>query len=233
MNIKFTYRKSLDFSEREKRFLESESNKFGQVEIKTYSSRSGALDLVSIIETTLTFAVLTNLQAFTKGFIGEDWFKKLGVKARIELESELNQTKNFLKAYYDVFIRNEQNLQEAFVISETIGEVTLFVVINHYNMTDELLDKLPKALVDTYGKISLGHIEVESKTCQLYPDFKNNEWRYLFTPTFSAFGNYVDKYYDFKFSRMVQINSKREFIDRFELTEEDKYKVIINALIER
>ena len=233
MNIKFTYRKSLDFSEQEKDFLENKSTSFGQVEIKTYSSRSGALDLVSIVETTLSFALLTNLQAFIKGFIGEDWFKELGVKARSELESELKQAKNFLKAFYDVFIKDKQKLQEAFVISETIGEVTLFVVINHCNMTDELLDKLPKALVDTYGKISLGHIEIESKICQLYPDFKNSEWRYLFAPTFSAFGNYVDQYYDFKFNKMVQINSKEEFIEKFELIEEDKYKLIINALIER
>lgn len=233
MNIKFIYRQSLDFSEQEQDFLLKESNNFGLVEIKKYSSRSGALDLVSIIETGLTFIVLKNVQAFTKGFIGEDWFKNLGEKARKELEHEIIQAQGFIKAYFDVFVRNKTNKQEAFVISENIGDVTLYVVINHYNMTDQLLDKLPKALVDTYGKISLEYISIESKTCQLFPDFENNEWRYLFTPTYKGFGNFVDNYYDFKSNRQIQINSKQDFVDRFDLIDEDKYKLIINALIDR
>lgn len=53
MNIKFTYRESLDFSEEEKDFLENKSTSFGQVEIKPYSSSSGASDLVSIVKTTI------------------------------------------------------------------------------------------------------------------------------------------------------------------------------------
>jgi hypothetical protein len=185
MNIKFTYRQSLDLSEVEKYFISDKSQNFGSVEIKTYTSKQGALDLVSIIETTLTFAVLTNLNAFAKGFIGEDWFKNLGQITRQELESEMIQARKFIKAYYEVFVKNNDNTQEAFVISETIGEVTLFVVINHYQMTEELLDKLPQALVDCYGKISLGHIKVDSNTCQLFPDFANNKWRYLFNPSYN------------------------------------------------
>lgn len=233
MNIKFTYKQSLDFSEQEQEFLLNGSNSFGSVEIKKYSSRSGALDLVSIVEVCLTFMVLTNIQAFTKGFIGENWFKNLGEKTRQELISEILLAKDFIKTYFNVFVRNKTNRQEAFVISEIIGTTTLYVVINHFNMTDELIDKLPKALVETYGKISLDYIVAESKTCQLYPDFENNEWRYLFTPTYVAFGNYVDKYYDLKENRVFQINSKQEFVDRFDLIDEDKYKFIINSFVDR
>lgn len=233
MNIKFTYRQSLELSKSEQDFLLRESKYFGSVETKTYSSRSGALDLGSILETTLTFVAVTNLQAFGKGFIGEDWFKNLGNKTRKEIESEIIQAKAFIKAYFEVFVKNKENKQDAFVISETIGEVTLFVVINHYKMTDELLDRLPQALVDTYGKISLGYIDIESKVCQLFPDFEKNEWRYLFTPTFNGFGNFVDQYFDFRTNRQIQINSKLDFINRFDLIDEDKYKLIINALIDR
>jgi hypothetical protein len=233
MNIKFSYRQSLEFSENEQDFLLRTSRKFGTVETKTYSSRSGALDLVSIIETTLTFVVLTNFQAYSKGLIGEDWFKKLGIKTRQEIEAEIIQAKAFVEAYFEVFVKDKENRQEAFVITENIGEVTLFVVINHYNMNNELLEKLPKALVDTYGRISLGYIKIESNTCQLFPDFENNEWRYLFTPTLQGFGNFVDQYFDLKTNRLIKINSKLDFANRFNLNEEDKYKIIINSLIER
>ena len=232
MNIKFIYRQGLDFSQREQDFLFNESNNFGLVEIKKYSSRSGALDLVSIIETGVTFIVLTNIQAFTKGFIGEDWFKNLGEKARKELEQEMILAKGFINAYFDVFVRNNSNKREAYVISENIGDVTLYVVINHYDMTSQLLDKLPNALVDTYGKICLGYISVESKTCQLFPDFENNEWRYLFTPTYQGFGNFVDDYYDFKSNKHIKINSRQDFVDRFDLVDDDKYKLIIHPLID-
>lgn len=233
MDIGFTYKEGTEFSDIEKAFLMQKSKAFGKVTIKTYSTRFGTTDLVSLLEVSLIFAVVTNLQAFAKGFIGEDWFKALGQKTRLELENELKATKNFIKAYYDCFIRNKPNEQKAYVINEQIGDINLYVAINLYQMTDALLDKLPEALVDTYGKISLGYLDIESKICQLFPDFELNEWRYLFSPTYKGFGNYIDKYYDFKSNKLIRLNSKQDFIDRFDMIDEDKYKLIINALIVR
>lgn len=233
MKIKFIYRHSLDFFEQEKDFLLKESNNFGLVEIEKYSSRLGALDIVSIIETSLTFFILNSIKGFSAGFFGEDWFKNLGEKVRKELVAEIIQVRGFIRAYFDVFIKNKTNKQEAFLISVNIEDVTLYVVINHFNMTDQLLDKLPKALIDTYRKICLKQIIIESKICQLFPDFKKNEWRYLFTPTYVGFGNYVDNYYDFKLHKQIRINSEQVFSERFAVIDEDKYKFIINALIDR
>jgi hypothetical protein len=233
MHIKFTYRQGTQLSKDQSDFIFIESKKFGSVETKTYSFGSGAIDLISIINITLTSIVLSNLQAFTKGFFGEDWFKNLGEKTRQDLEAELRHRKAFIKAYFDIFVRNKENKNEAYVISEVIGDVTLYVVINHYNMTEELIRRLPQALVDTYGKISLGYVNVESKICQLFPDFESNEWRYLFAPTYKGFGNFIDQYFDFKTNKMIRINSKSEFLSNFNLVEEDMHKFIINAFIGR
>lgn len=233
MNIRFIYREKIFLTESEKEFIFREAKRFGTVEIKTFTTKFGSSDLVSIIETTLTFMVLTSIQAFAKGFFGEDWLKNLGQSTRNELVSEIIRAQSFIKAYYEVFVKNKKNKQEAFLISESIGEVTLYVVINHFKMSERLLDKLPQALVDTYGKISLGYIHVESNTCQLFPDFENDEWRYLFNPTYQGFGNFVDKYFDLRENRQYKINSKSEFINRFNLISEDKYKLIINPLLER
>lgn len=233
MNIKLTYSKLLNLSEAEQYFISKESRNFGVVDIKTYTSKFGALDLVSIIDSTLTFVVLKNSIAFAEGFIGEEWFKNLGKTTRQELASEIIQAKNFIKAYYEIFVKNNDITQEAFVISETIGEVNLFVVINHYRMTEELLNKLPQALVDCYGKISLGYIKIHSNTCQLFPDFATDEWRYLFNPSYQGFGNYVDQYFDLEVNKQFKIKTKAEFLEKFNLNNQDKYKLIINALIER
>lgn len=233
MYIKFAYKNTTVFSEQEEEFLFRDSKIFGWVETKKYSSRFGVTDLISIIETSLTFIILTNIRAFAKGFIGEDWFKRLGEKARREVEHEINQAQEFIKAYYNVFIRNKANEQEAHVFSMNIDDVILYVVINHYYMSDLLLYRLPKSLVDIYGRVYLGYIDVESKCCQLYPDFENNQWRYLFIPTNNAFGNYVDRFYDRNTNEIVQLKSKQDFLERFNLIDEDKYKLIINALIDR
>lgn len=233
MNIEFSYREGTNFPNNGKAFLIQESKTFGHVTIRTYKTRFGAIDLVTVLAASLSCIVKTGLQSFVKGFVGEDWLKALGAKARSELIKELKNTKYFIKAYYDCFIRNEPNIEQAYVITENIGDITLFVVLNHYQMTDILLDKLPQALVETYGKISLGYLDIESKICQLFPDFGRNEWRYLFSPTFSGFGNFVDRYYDLNSNEVILITSKEEFINRFDLKEEDKYKLIISGLIER
>lgn len=233
MKINFTYKKNLVLSPKKKNFLTNESGTFGEVTIKTYTSRFGTLDLVSLIETGLTFIALTNLQAYIKGFTGEDWFKKLGGNSRKEIENEIKTARNFIKAFYQVFVKHNDNFEEAYVLKESIGDITLYAVINHVGISDKLLNELPRAFVHAYGLICLEHVNVESKTCQLYPDFKTKEWRYLFMPTYNAFGKYVDKYYDFKLKKVIEINSKEEFISKFNLSNADKYKLIINAQLER
>jgi hypothetical protein len=233
MDIKFKYRSGLELPKDEHEFLTINSKKFGITEIRTYSSRFGSLDLDLFIETTLQFYVLRSFESFAKGFIGEDWLKNLGIESRKILESEMINAKYFIKAYYEVFVKSKNNRKKAVVISEMIEDVTLYAVINHHKITEELLNRLPHALVDTYGRISLGYINVESKTCQLFPDFEDNTWRFLFTPTYEGFGNFIDQYFDFKLNQMIKVESKSDFLEKFDITDEDKYKLIINAMIDR
>jgi hypothetical protein len=52
-------------------------------------------------------------------------------------------------------------------------------------------------------------------------------------PLYKGFGNFVDQYFDLEENEQFKINTKAEFIEKFNLSQEDKYKLIINALIER
>lgn len=228
MNIIFNYRYNLEFSKEEDEFLRIKSGEFGVVEVKTYYTKSGTIDLVSIIETILTFTVLNNSKSFLKGLIGDDFFRQLGTEVRQELLIEIQNLKGFIEAYYKVFIKRKKDESKAFVISVMIEDIRLYVALNHSQMTDELLESLPQTLVISYGKIIRNHIEVESKICQLFPDFENNKWSYLFVPTINGFGNYIDQYFDFEIDQLIQVNSKSDFLERFKINDLDLNKLIIN-----
>ena len=228
MYIKVTYRKNTNFSKEEKEFIHNTAKKYGEVRIDEYSSRFGAIDLITFIEFSIYYIVLVNLKAFIKGFIGEDWFKSIGKQSRLSIGKELNNIRLFLIDYYNCFVLNKPDVNEAFTITEDIGDTRLYVVINHSRMTQKLIERLPEAIVEIYGRISLELIIVEGKTCQLYPDFEKEEWRYLFIPTYQGFGNFVDKYFDLELNKELILKTKTEFIDKFQISIEDECKLIIN-----
>jgi len=71
-------------------------------------------------------------------------------------------------------------------------------------------------------------IEIDDiKVVQLYPNFDKQEWDYLFIPTENAFGNYIDRYYCFSENRIYYIVSAIDFIEKFQITDLDEYKLII------
>lgn len=232
VEIEFKYRVGTKFSEEEIRFLENEAAKYGDVRVETYSSRAGALDLVSIIDVAIRIIAKEYLTNLSIRFINTG-LKKIGDTLEPEITNMINRIRGLVGGYYSVFIKDKPNQQEAFPIMIKIGDVSLYATLNHYYANDELIENLAQAIVQVYGLISLGHIEVESKTCQLYPDFENNEWRHLFIPSYSAFGSYVDRYYDLKLKKVFSINSKEEFLKKFDFVQEDKFKLIINPLIDK
>ena len=105
-----------------------------------------------------------------------------------------------------------------------------YAVLNHKKSTKKLIERLPDALVRAVGEISLNRIPIEHpNVIQLYPNFETESWDYLFMPTVSAFGNYIDRYFDFRTNQMITINSREEFYKKFEIDDEDIYKFIISA----
>ncbi|MDA3838893.1 MAG: hypothetical protein PF574_07930 [Candidatus Delongbacteria bacterium] len=232
MNIKINYSENSDITEKEIQLFCSNNNEFEIHEVSKFEHRGSAIDLISTVEIIIKLIILKQANSFISGFIGEDWFENIGKQTRLTVLKNIQTTKHFIKKYYNFFIKNKSTQKDAHVISVMIESTELYIVLNHSKMNDELLSKISKAIVDTYSKISLGYIGVASPVCQLYPDFEDNEWRYLFIPTNSGFGNYVDRYYDLKLEKIIEISDKKEFLQKYKITEDDKNKIIINALRE-
>ena len=197
MDIQIKYKEGTNFSEEENNFIKVEVSKYGKVEVKTYTSKSGSIDFLSIFD--LIFNHLDEIVSLAK--FGE-----------------------LIRSYYKIFVKNKENKNRAYSLWFPVNDKTILVAINHSKMTDELLSHLPQALLKVFEKINL----FETKICQLYPDFGIDEWRYLFIPTDEAFGNFVNLYYDLKEDKIYQVKSKQEFIKKFRLIEDDKYKLIIS-----
>jgi hypothetical protein len=227
MKVKIRYGSGIDLTEEELNEIISFSEKYGEIETKQWGIRAGAIDLVTFLELGVFKFIL---DGFLKGFIDEEYFKKLGITTRQALFNEVDYFKKYLIAFYKVFISKKLSNHSAISIVEHIDGVVYFAVLNHKKSTENLISRLPNAFVRAVGEISLHRIPIENSfTVQLYPNFETETWDYLFIPTMSAFGNYIDRYYDFKLKKIVELHSREEFYQKFELDEDDIYKCIISA----
>ena len=228
MKIIFSYRQETIFSDKEEKFLSNKAKSFGKVVREPYSGIKGnAIGLLDCLQVIIVFTAGKYLSAYVGGLIGQDYFKNLGIMTRMKIFREIKAFKYFILNYYDCFIRNQYNNPQSHTFKIMIEDIALYAVINNEKMNDVLLEKLPNSIVNIYGKISLKHIIISNKTCQLYPDFDNNEWRYLFTPTNEGFGNYIDSYFDIIENRQYKIHSREDFIAKFNISESDKNKLIV------
>ncbi|MFM9952157.1 MAG: hypothetical protein ACKV1O_29770 [Saprospiraceae bacterium] len=206
------------------------SQLYGNVNIQKWGSRFGSLDMVTFLELTLGIISKPIWEGFFKGFFDEEYFKKQGSNLRKELLEELSNFRMYLVSLYNAFVFNK--LDDCYAISmvEHIDGIVYYAVLNHKKSTETLIKRLPDAFVRAVGEISLKRIPVESPyIVQLYPDFETENWDFLFIPTISGFGNYINRYYDFTIGSIVEVNSKEDFYSKFDLEEEDMYKFIISA----
>lgn len=203
---------------------------------KPYYSRFGALDLVSFLEIVASFAVLPYFKKYLEGLLSFDEVKKLGEKHRDNLVE-----------YYDYIELNVQKIvevinyqyvsglpkikfnedEEALVLFLPLGKLSIYIFINHLKINNKLITKLPIGVKNTFKYILTNKLPDNLHSIQLYFSEKDSEWRYLFIPSTDAFGNFINRYADLQTGKLHLINSPREFIDRFGVVDEDKYKFLI------
>lgn len=233
MDIKISYSSSTNLTEEEINCIISVSQKFGQVSVDKWSTRNGAIDLAIALEIIFGIPIVQAvmkpvIEGYLKGLIGESYFKGIGERHQTMLKDEVVQIKNYLTAFYDVFIAKKVEKERTIAIVVYIDDCQLYVTLDSYRTSQILIDSLAEALVNTFALISLKLIEVEEpKVIQLYPDFDNQKWDYLFIPTVKAFGNFIDKYYRFSENKIYYIENAIEFIDKFKITNMDSFKLII------
>jgi hypothetical protein len=210
------------------------SQKYGRVEVEKWGIRGGAIDLVTYLEIVFGYSVVRAVtkpivEGYLKGLMGETFFKNIGERHQLLFSDEIEHLKNYLKAFYDVFIAKKTMNTQSIAIVENVEDCMLYVTLNSHSVSEKLQNHLADALVRTFALISLKLIETtDPKVIQLYPNFDTQEWDYLFIPTINAFGKYIDRYYCFSENKIYSINSASEFIEKFQITDIDEYKLIIN-----
>jgi len=234
MEIKVSYGSNTKLTEDEISQIIKTSKKYGNVKVEKWGIRFGAIDILTSVEIVLGYALVKALmkpiaEGYVKGFVNEPLFEKIGIRHRLAIKKEIKQIKNFLKAFYEVFIVKKTTESESIALVEYIEDCTLFVTLNSYQISEKLINNLAEALVKTFALVSLKIIDVEHpKVIQLYPNFESQEWDYLFVPTVNAFGKFIDRYYCFSEEKMHSIFSANDFIEKFQITDMDDYKFIIN-----
>jgi hypothetical protein len=235
MDIQIKYGGQTFLNDNEINELLEFSKKFGSVKLSKWGHRSGAIDIVTFLELTISSAIFQSLtkpiiEGYLKGLANESYFKDKGEQHRVAIKNEILGIKNYLNAFYQVFVRKYQYTDKSIAIVETIDNCTIYVVLNNEKVTEKLVDNLADALVKTCSYVALKLIDVsEPYVIQLYPNFSTQTWDYLFIPTIQGFGKYIDRYYDFKNNQFYEINSAEEFIEKFSVDDMDDYKFIVSA----
>lgn len=229
MNFQIKYSSNSEIAKKTVDELEVISNKYGNVQINSWSHRAGLIDLVTIIEIAIGWYILEAAKNYAGGFIGLDWFNKMGQESRNIVVFQLEYFRSFLRDIFNKkIISNDHTEERAVSIVTEINDTKLYVVLNHPKINQRLVNTLPEGIAQAICYIennNLGNDFVN--ICQLYPNFDESSWNYLFIPSSEALGNYVDRYINLKSGKMYGINSSKNFIDRFKIDEDDICKLII------
>lgn len=190
--------------------------------------RSGAIDLVTILEIVGVFVGMKAIDGFVEGLIEKDWFTELGRKTRNIVSIKLQDFSSYLSELFDKVIRNNRDRYGAIAIIEYVDDVTLYVVLNHKRMNIELISSLPFAIAKVVREITRNSLpEDNSKIVQLFPNFETGSWDYLFVPSTKAFGQFIDRYLDLRSGRYYIINSPQGFQTYFSPHDRDIFKFLI------
>jgi hypothetical protein len=238
IQINYVYRQS---EEKElEAFLSSLQNEVGG-EREPYGSRKGALDLVTFLELAIVFtagiALRPVVQKYFEGLLNADALKKLGEEHRkqivewfVEFENSLSE---LIKAVHSnlALIHTSftfRGKEEALVLEIPTGAGTLYVVLNHKNISPILLKNLPKGIVSAIRFLHETGFSDRTIAFQLYYDKEAKGWIYLFAPSMKGFGDYIDRYVDLRDGQIKFISSPQAFSKLFQPSAEDEFKFLVS-----
>ena len=243
--IEISYKAS-EFTDEEIQEISSKLNNYGKISIQKWYSTKGHIDLYSIFSTIVEFskehpilvkyAYDATIGEIFKGVFHSNKLREIATNKTDTISSEIvNLIKSkysFFKTYYEVFIVKKEITNKAISHIEQLGNLTIYIVLNHEKVNEELIENLAVSIVKIYGLLSLGIIEIESEgyqQAQLYPNFLTNTWDYLFLPTRQAYGNFIDRYYDLNDEKIYYFDNALDFLNKFPISDIDEYKFLISA----
>jgi hypothetical protein len=238
LEINYVYRQSKEKDL--EAFLSGLQNEVGG-EREPYGSRKGALDLVSFLELAVVFtagiALRPVVQKYFEGLLNADALKKLGEEHRKQLVEWFVECENSLLELIQA-VQSSLALihtsftfrgkEEALVLEVPTGAGTLYVVLNHKNISPVLLKNLPKGIVSAIRFLYETGFPDRTIAFQLYYDREAKEWIYLFAPSMEGFGNYIDRYVDLRDGQVKFISSPQDFSRLFQPSVEDEFKFLVS-----
>jgi hypothetical protein len=208
---------------------------------KPFSTRAGAIDIVSFLELVVAFiagaAAQPLLEKYFDGLFNADRLKKLGEHHRKEITEWLLKLENDFSRLLDALHSNLQLLhasftfdgkEEAIVLEIPTYSGTLYVILNHKEMSPRLISSLPKGILSSLRFLCEEGFSERVVAFQLYYDRQSEQWVYLLAPTVEGFGNYIDRYVDLRDGEIRYIDSQADFIRKFCPVPDDTYKFLVS-----
>jgi hypothetical protein len=228
-SVSLEYGDNGHISENEINLIENTLSELSPVTKSKWGMRSGAIDLVTVLEVAGIFLTLKILDGLAEGIVGKNYFVKAGETIRHTLNRELTQVSKTFKKFYDLFLCDQQERKRAIAVIERFNGISIYAVLNHKGMTQHLLFVYAESMARACKFLMENDLgEDFSHMAQLYPSFQEDIWRYLFVPSNAAFGNHIDRYVDLNDMRIHEIPSKEEFMNMFPETAEDGFKFLVS-----
>lgn len=192
--------------------IKNESSEFEYIDVKPFGMRAGAIDLVTIVEFTIGGPAMyfgaKILGHFFDGFINGNAIKKFGEDTRNRIAS---------------LFRNTNNQKHTIAINAILLEKNIFIVLNHENISKELLHNIDESIGKLQFLIENNRIDLDdSPALQLYPCFEKKTWDYILCPTVDGFGNYINRIFKISSNEFIEFDSVDELLSYFPNLESSK-----------
>ncbi len=206
-----------------------------------YFARGGAVDIVSLLELLVVFtagiSIKPVLQKYFEGLLNADGMKALGEKHRKEvtdwfhvLEKDLADIVSSIHLSLGLLhtsLTYDGN-EEAIVLEIPTYSGPLYVVLNHKELTPQLVKNLPKGIITAVQFLCENSFPDKAVAFQLYFETKSHQWVYLFAPTVNGFGDYINRYVDLRDAEIRHLASQSAFIHMFDPAPEDSLKFLVS-----
>jgi hypothetical protein len=206
---------------------------------KPYFSIQGAIDLVTLLRVVVSFTAGVAAQAvigkYLEGLLGGDKWKELGDRQRQQITAWLLDVKSDIAKIIQI-VEPIVNMQlatdkQSLALHLLIGPRELFVVLNHYSCSTEILRNLPSDILEVIRFLIENPLTEDIAVLQLYFDKTSKRWRYLLAPSSQGFGRWIDRYIDLETKEVKWINSRRRVLEIFQPDSYDEYKFLVSPFI--
>lgn len=113
-----------------------------------------------------------------------------------------------------------------------LGEIPLYVVINHNTMSAELIRNIPNGVIKAIRFVIENELPNIIRILQLYFEKSSHQWKYLLAPSDEGFGRWIDQYIDLDAQIIHKIDSRRKFLEIFHPDSKDELKFLVNPFSE-